>query len=206
MYNVVDCPNNNAKMYNVKLLIFSGGNNLYLAANSANTGVSRNFMSFLKFNSFIYILTLFSCGDKVTESKHSDNDTLKILRVALHQGISDEFMPSASPLKRKYRYEDSILLTSDILPLNILLSSIENQKFKVLPRQQICSTIVADSNMAELPNYLSVTRLEKSDTGYYIQVRSLSCMPYGGGGSLGLYFKKVGDTLKIVDQSASSIN
>ena len=142
----------------------------------------------------------------MSEVTRSDNDTLKILRVALQQGISGEFMPSASPLKRQYRFKDSILLTSDILPLNILPSSIENHKFKVLPKQEICLMILADSNMAELPNYLLVSNIEKSDTGYYIQVRSLSCLPYGGGGSLGLYLKKVGDTLKILNQSASSIN
>jgi hypothetical protein len=163
-------------------------------------------MSLLKYTLSICLLTLFSCGDKVTEVKRPDNDTLKILRVALQHGISGEFMPSASPLKRHYRFGDSILLTSDILPLNILPSAIENQNFKIFPKQQICSMIFADSNMTELPNYLSVSRIEKSDTGYYIQVRSLSCLPYGGGGSLGLYFKKAGDTLKMVNQSASSIN
>lgn len=39
MYNGVDCPNYNAKMYTIKLLIFSSGNNLYLAANSVNADV-----------------------------------------------------------------------------------------------------------------------------------------------------------------------
>lgn len=163
-------------------------------------------MSLLKFTSSIYLLTLFSCGDKVTEVKRSDNDTLKILRVALQQGCLDKFMPSASSLKRHYRFGDSILLTSDILPLNILPSAIENQKFKILTKQQICSMIVADRSMTELPNYLSLSRIEKSDTGYYIQVRSLSCLPYGGGSSLALCFKKIGYTLKIVNQLASSIN
>lgn len=163
-------------------------------------------MTILKAILFVCPLILFSCIDHVTDSKQFDSDTMKVLQAALKRGTSDEFMPEVFPLQRKYRFGDSILLTSEVLPLDLLPSTVDNQKFKILPQQLICKMINADSSMADLPNYLSVKRFEKRDTGYYVQVCSLSCFLFGGGGTLGLYFKKVGDSLIIVHQSATSIN
>lgn len=155
---------------------------------------------------FICILILTSCEERIVNSKQQDNDTIRVLRTALHQGISGAFMPSASRLSLPYHFGDSVLLTSDILSLPVLLTSIKNQKFKVLLKEEICSMIVADTHMTELPNYLTISKFEKSETGYYVQLRNLSCLSFGGGGSLGLYFKKVGDSLTIVNRAASSIN
>lgn len=155
---------------------------------------------------FVCAVVFFSCGEKVPTTGRLDTDTLKVLQAALRDGISDEFMPETSPLKRPYRFGDSILLTTEILPLQMLSASAQHQPFKILPRQQICSMITADSNIIKPPNYLMINRFKKNDTGYYVQVCSCSCQLLAGGGLLGLYFKKVGDSLIITDRTAGSIN
>src|SRR5690606_23893704 len=118
------------------------------------------------------------------------NDTITVLNLAINEGISDEFMPDASALKRNYIYGDSILLTSEFLPLNFLPRKLNNQIFKILSKEDICSVIDADYLHMDFPNYLIVRKFEKNDTGYYVQLQNLSCIEFGGGGSLGLYFKK----------------
>jgi hypothetical protein len=60
--------------------------------------------------------------------------------------------------------------------------------------------------LEEVPNYLIVSRFEKKDTGYYVQVQSLSGRPYEGGGSLGLYLKIIRDSLIVVRRMSFSIN
>jgi hypothetical protein len=134
------------------------------------------------------------------------NDTIKILKIALIKDISDEYMPSVSPLQTKYKFGDSILLTSRALPLKFFPTSIGKNQFKLMSENEICQTILKDTTLEEVPNYLNLTRFEKNDSGYYIQMQSLSCRPYGGGGSLGLYFKKIKDSFVVTGRSSSSIN
>jgi hypothetical protein len=159
-----------------------------------------------KFTLCLYLVMLLSCQNNASNSQRHDNDTMAILKVTLKEGITSKFMPSASPLKRKWRFGDSILLTSQTLPLNLLPSSVDEQNFKILSQEQICLMIKEDTDISQLPNYLNVKKFEKSDTGYYIQVQSLSCLPFGGGGSLGLYFKKINDSLLIINRTSGSIN
>jgi hypothetical protein len=71
---------------------------------------------------------------------------------------------------------------------------------------KIISMLRADSNNPNLPNYLIVSDFVTNDSGYYLQVQNLSSLPYGGGGSLGLYYIMNGDTLMNVKRSAWSIN
>jgi hypothetical protein len=93
-----------------------------------------------------------------------------------------------------------------VLPLDILPSSIGQQKFKILPQSEIYALIKKDSNLTRVPNYLLLNRFEKSDTGYYVQLQNLSCLDYGGGGSLGLYLKMEKDSFVVIKRSSSSIN
>jgi hypothetical protein len=161
-------------------------------------------MRHLCYNCFLFVLLL-SCQDKATSSNRSLNDTARIIEIALQEGTSVKYMPSVSPLFTKYRFGDSILLTSSVLPLHVLSSEASDRVFKIMSQQEICSNINEDSSLA-VPNYLIISRLVKSDHGYYTQVQSLSCRPYGGGGSLGLYFRKVKDSLIVVDRKSWSIN
>ncbi|RZK05833.1 MAG: hypothetical protein EOO46_15610 [Flavobacterium sp.] len=127
------------------------------------------------------------------------SDTTIVLNAALRQATSVEFMPSASALRRTSRFGDTILLTVVPLSLEVLPTKSGNDIFKVLPKQTIYRILTGESYRHDIPNYLCVSQFEKNDTGYYIQVQNLSALPFGGGGSLGLYFKKVGDSLSILN-------
>ena len=153
------------------------------------------------------MITILSCQNRSVKTiEQQKSDTAKIIEIALNEGTSVHHMPSASPLEINYRFGDSILLTSKGLSLAILPSNLHSQQFKIMAEEEICTIIRRDSNLDEVPNYLMLSHFEKSDTGYYILVQSLSCRPFHGGGSLGLYFKKIGDSLIVVTRSSSSIN
>ncbi|MEJ8840889.1 hypothetical protein WG954_00745 [Lacibacter sp. H375] len=152
------------------------------------------------------VLSLFSCETKPTITDKSINDTTRVLATVLEQAISVEFMPSASALKRVSKFSDSILLTADSLPLGLLPKKSGEQIFKVLPKETIYKILTGLSYRQEPPNYLCISRFEKSDTGYYVQTQNLSALPFGEGGSLGLYLKEDGDSLKIIKKSSWSIN
>jgi hypothetical protein len=121
-------------------------------------------------------------------------------------GSTGEHMPGAGPLKTKYHFGDSIILTSSVVPLNLLPSTLNGQQYKVLPLSVICPMLKGDSASMEQPNYLSIQQFEKNDTGYFIQMVSKSCFDFGGGGSLILTFKKVNDSLMLISQGSSSYN
>ncbi len=115
-------------------------------------------------------------------------------------------MPSASALRKPSKFGDTILLTAIPVSLELLPTKSGEYIFKVLPKETIQKVLTEESYRHDVPNYLCISQFEKNDTGYYIQVQNLSALPFGGGGSLGLYFKKSGDTLTIVDKASSSIN
>jgi len=160
----------------------------------------------LRYLSFYLLLILiFACQSNAPVVINQENDTSSVLKTVIGEGISDRHMPSADPLTYQYKFGDSILLTSIVLPLDMLPSDIGNQKFKILTQSEICTLIKKDSNLTKVPNYLLLNRFEKSDTGYYVELRSLNCRYYTGG-SLGLYLKKEKDSFVIINRSSSSIN
>ena len=157
-------------------------------------------------NFYILLNLIVACQSNVPVIVKQENDTSLLLKKVISEGISGRYMPSADPLFYKYNFGDSILLTSDVLPLNILPSNTGEQKFKILERSYICALIKKDSTLTQVPNYLLLRRFEKNDTGYYVSLQSLSCRDYGGGGSLGLYLKKEKDSFVVIRRSSSSIN
>jgi hypothetical protein len=50
----------------------------------------------------------------------------------LLQGTSAQYMPAVSPLQIEYKFGDSILLTSNALPLNILPMNVGAIHFKIM--------------------------------------------------------------------------
>ena len=163
-------------------------------------------MKFLYLNFYILLNLLLACQSNVPAIVKQENDTSKILKTVITEGISDRYMPSTDPLTYKYKFGDSILLTSNVLPLDILPSSITDQKFKILSHSEIYALIKKDSSLTQVPNYLIINQFEKSDTGYYVLIQSLSCRDFGGGSSLGLYLKKQKDSFVVIKRSSSSIN
>jgi hypothetical protein len=105
------------------------------------------------------MLTILSCRNKEANKSPIVNDTTAIINASVKHGTSDEYMPSASSLKRIYKFRDSILLTSTSLSLGLLPEEIEYIKFKVLTKEQICSIINSDNLFLDLPNYLNLKKL-----------------------------------------------
>ena len=163
-------------------------------------------MKQFKFQSVILLLALSSCNGRLAQTLIPANETTWLINQALANATSSKFMPDADAVTRPYVFNDSILLTSKVISLDLLPASIGVHNFKVMPEEEILGLLKADSNNLQLPNYLILSKFEANDSGYYIQVQNLSVLPFGGGGSLGMYSKKKGDSLLIVSKSASSIN
>ncbi|MHA4847889.1 hypothetical protein ACX0G7_27245 [Flavitalea antarctica] len=155
---------------------------------------------------FICLLLCGSCGDSPTVISIEENDTSRILKESIRHGLSDRYMPEASALHIKYRFGDSILLTSDKFPLDLLPSQVDAHFFKKLSFTELCNMIQADSLNEEAPNILVIYDIEKNDTGYSVLLGSRSCIKFGGGGTLSLDFQKVADSLIVVGRHASSKN
>jgi len=155
---------------------------------------------------FSLLLLLFSCENRQLVADKPTSDTTKILAKTLEKATSVEFMPSALALKKPSRFGDTILLTAIAVTLELLPTKSGEQVFKVFPKDTIYKVLTDERYRPDVPNYLCISQFEKNDTGYFIQVKSISALPYGGGGSLGLYFKKSGDSLAIVAKASSAIN
>lgn len=120
--------------------------------------------------------------------------------------LSTQYMPGADAVKRPYIFYDSVLLTSNAIPLDKLPISVGIQKFKIMDERKLLDVLRTDSNNWDQPNYLDISRIERNDSGYYIQVQNLSAFPFGGGGAMGLYFLKRGDSVTLVKSLGSFIN
>jgi hypothetical protein len=163
-------------------------------------------MKQFKLASVILLIALWSCKGQIHQTVPPLNDTTFLLTQALSNAISVRFMPDADAVTRPYRFKDSILLTSKVISLDLLPASIDDHHFKIMGEHDILQILRADSNNLNLPNYLILSRFEANDSGYYVQVQNLSALPFGGGGLLGLYYVKKGDSLINVKRSAWSIN
>ena len=163
-------------------------------------------MKLYKFGFFLFLIVLACCKSSKPKVIQSKGDTTKVLELAIKTAFYNQNLPGMGPLFYSYHFKDSILFTTDSFSLTILPLSLDSFNFKVLPRKQICTMIKADSNISKLPNYLYLGAFEKSDTGYYVSVQSRSCLPFGGGGSIGLYISKEKDTFIVKYKTSSSIN
>ena len=158
---------------------------------------------------FIFAFILFvlvSCKDSNEKAIQPKSDTTIVIELALRTAFYHQNLPEMDPLFYPSQFKDSMLFTSDSLALVNLPSKIDSVFFKILTQSQICSIIRADSNMTKVPNYLYIRVFEKSDTGYYINIQSRSCLPFGGGGVIGIYIAKEKDSFIVKSKMSSSIN
>ena len=158
---------------------------------------------------FIFAFILFvlaSCKDSNEKLIQPKNDTTKVIELALRTAFYHQNLPEIDLLFYPSHFKDSILFTSDSLALVNLPSKVDSVFFKILTQNQICSIIRADSNIAKVPNYLYISAFEKSDNGYYINIQNRSCLPYGGGGVIGIYIAKDKDSFIVKSKMSSSIN
>jgi hypothetical protein len=147
-----------------------------------------------------------SCTNDSEKILIPKNDTTEVLNLALRTAFYHESLPGIELLTRSNRFKDSILFTSDSLPLSILPINVDALKFKTLERIQICSIIRSDSGKQELPNFLFVGAFEKRNAEYYVSIQSLSCFAFGGGGVIGIIIVKEKDSFIVKDKMSSSIN
>lgn len=164
----------------------------------------RNSMAAPKFIAILSVFSILACRRvDGTVGTAPINDTASLLEKACFMAAEGAYMPGASPLGEKGK--DSIVLTSHSVSLQSLRENEALKKFIIIPGDSVCSFL--SSNKRSLrKNYLCVSTFEKSDTGYFVKMESLPCEKYGGGGTLGLCFKIVGDSIIIVCQGASSLN
>jgi hypothetical protein len=153
------------------------------------------------------LLALPSCINKPTgKILREENDTISVMKLALKTAFEGKRLPGIDPLKKGYYHRDSVLFTSDILPLELLPNTIDTLKFKVLTQQQIIESVKTESDLSKLPNYLNVRAFEKKDSGYYVSLQSLSNLNFGGGGQIGIYIEKHSDSFIVRKSLSSSIN
>lgn len=137
-----------------------------------------------------FLLAACQSGD----GKRSSNgaDTTKVvelaLRTALGEGFSemDEVKPNGAT--------DSIYLTTNLFALSKLPQSVDSFKFRIMPDSVICNVIKADTTVDPVPNYLRLQTFQKTDTGYFVELESVYCIPVATkDASVGLHILKTKD-------------
>lgn len=150
-------------------------------------------------------ILLSGCVNPHSSSVQPKSDTTRVIELAIRTAFRG-YLPDHDALKKKYYFKDSILFCSSSLPVAFIPPVVDSLKFKILSEEEVCNIMMSDSLSQKQANYLCLRSFEKSDTGYYLQLSSLSCFPFGGGGSLGLYISKQNDSFLITKKQAVSIN
>lgn len=158
-----------------------------------------------KITLLVLCVYLSACSEQNIPISQSKSDTTQVIELAIRSAFYG-YLPDASAIKGKYYSNNSMLFTSKSLQLSSLPMQVDTLKFKILSEDEVCRIMKPGSLSETHINYLCLRSFEKSDTGYYVQLQSLNCFPYGGGGSLGLYISKVGDSFIIKSKMAVSIN
>ena len=156
--------------------------------------------------SYLALCTLISCENRDVKAVTLMNDTTSVIRFAIAEAFRDARLPEIEQLRRRYYFKNQILLTSDSLPLELLPGYVDTINFKVLSKEEICKMISADSLEQDHPNYLCVNNLMKNDSGYYLNIGSLSCVPFGGGGIMGIDISKRNDSFVVIHKGFSNVN
>lgn len=159
----------------------------------------------LFFYSFNIVVLILSCNNKTSVPAQPINDTTRAIKLAIRTAFYHENLPGISPLKKRYGFEDSILTISH-LPLHYLPASVDTLNFKVISANALFRLFEKESDLRKIPNYLSIERFEKNDSGYYINIKSVGYLPYSGGGSIGVYISELNDSLFVDHTTSSSIN
>src|SRR5258706_1780381 len=155
---------------------------------------------------YIILIVFTSCNNSYITTIQSKNDTTKILVLALRTAFYHQNLPGISSLRNPYYSNDSILFTTTALSLKALPENIDSLKFKILPQDEICSMIRADSNLEKIRNYLSIRVFEKTDSGYNVGVQSSNCALFGAGGFTDISIGKEKDSFIVKKVSSSSLN
>jgi len=165
-------------------------------------------MSINKICIFFLFAILISCkNSKTNQIARKRNDTTLVIELAIRTAFYHQDLPDMDRLFKRYHSGDSVLFTSGTLPLSLLPRTIDTIRFKVLTKKEISFLIRTENDLNKLPNYLNIGAFEKSDSGYYVRVENLSCMPvFGGGGTIGMDIAKKRDSFMVKRKMSTSIN
>lgn len=155
-----------------------------------------------------YMILFFATSCKLTTPKtiQIKSDTTRVIELAIRTAFLKQSMPEIDKLLFSYRFKDSLFFTSDSSLLNFLPYTVDSLSFKILPKNELIKRVKSDSYNKRLPNYLYLRTLEKTDTGYYVNLQSLSFIPLGGSGTIGLNIVKEKDSFYVANKQSSSIN
>ena len=162
-------------------------------------------MNLTKLLIFINLVGLVACNSRNIDSQFK-SDSTKVIEFAIRKAFETKLLPEIKALKEEYWFKDSILFTSDSIPLSLLPTSLDSLKFKIVSKKEILLLFKNDSLGRKLPNYLIINSFEKTDSSYYIQISSWSIVPYGGGGMIGMDIISQKDTFVLKHRSISNIN
>ena len=172
------------------------------------TAVSSDMMNSIKICIAFVITSIFSYQnvDKAPVAKIK-SDTALVLDLAIRTAFHHENLPGIAALKKHYHFGDTILFSSDTVPLSILPKRVDSLKFKVLSRKEMVLLMQTESDLRRIPNFLNIEAFEKNDTGYYVSLESLNCLAsFDGGGKIGIYIAKKNDSFVVIKKMSSSIN
>lgn len=125
--------------------------------------------------SLLFLIVLSACTEQSSRQVIATEDTTRVIEVALRTVLEQPF-PDMDGIRRKSSFNDSIFLTTELMPLNKLPVSVDSFRFKILPDSAICSMIKSDT-VADLPNFLKLQAFEKTDTDYFVKFESVDCIP-----------------------------
>lgn len=158
-----------------------------------------------KIVSVIFLVVLLDgCGSRIHLAPDLQNDTAKVMQLALKTALLDYKLPDTSPLFRGHIFHDSILVVTDSFPGRLLPETLGTLNFKFVSHQQFAG--LRNVHDSSKPNFLYVCCFEKVDSGYSVFIASFSDVRFGGGGSTLIDIVKRGDSLAVKHYSSSSIN
>ena len=150
---------------------------------------------------------LFSAPQLLTYSlADASNDTTKAIKFCIRYSIDSFHMPSVSSVLKKYKFGDSILLTSEKLSLKYLPLRVDSMNFKIMNQNKLCQLLMTDTDFSKQPNYLFIKHFARKNNLFSIVLESINCGRYPSGG--GLYFQliKEADSFRIISKQGFNIN
>ena len=140
------------------------------------------------------------------ETNSTSNDTIKVIELCVQKSFYRHTMPDLGTLTKKNYFKDSILFTSECFPLKYLPKQVDSLNFRIMPKQDICSLLISDSNWETQPHYLCIRYFEKKGSTFDVVIINNNCSQYSNGGGLGITIIKEHDSLKITHLGCFSIN
>lgn len=186
-------------------------------------------MNTLNLYTAVILFLLTSCTNPTNQILKTENDTTKVLRVAIRTAFYQDNLPGILSINQETTLDDTVLFRMDKLVKTYMPNKIDSIYFKFLDKDSICQMVKTwDFQNQEPLGYLEISKFERSDSVYDIFLNSIfltpdyrryedhtqkgvvrivdsfSCISWGGGGGIYLQVSKQGDGFKAKVMSSSS--